>query len=341
MTLSSQHPIINTGAAHEMPFAYMTDHRLAPPFSKNNAIRSSTSQDADLPPVFRHGNRLNDPRRDVGAFLHTDLRTPKLNRVHQYLWLAGLPRPARPLHRQRLLGRAVYLTEVPDEHLVWHETYILIKPLPEYLLSYSFWEDEICRDEALYQSACGLLLSYVWLISTRSDLRIAHEVGVLAPDIRWEPWTTLVLDFLRCVDIHTLHQVDRRYAYSELRLSRLNSLYRFGAAGFSLDKLVYGYMSGSTRYTTFFAHNFGWLLVIFIYITVVLSAMQVALATNKLGQDARFQGFSYGAALMSLAFVLVVVAVVLAVWLALFWFHLVSTIQYCNKTDLQRRPASV
>lgn len=180
-------------------------HRLAPPFSKGNAIQSSTSLHTDLPPIFRCDNQLHDPRRNVGAFLHADLQTPKLNTVHQYLWLVGLPRPARLLHRQRLLGRAVYLTEVADEHLVWHETYLLIKPLPEYLLSYSFWEDELCRDEALYQSTCGLLLSYVWLISTRSDLRIVHEVGVLAPDVQWQSWTMLVLDFLGCVDIHMLH----------------------------------------------------------------------------------------------------------------------------------------
>lgn len=164
---------------------------------------------------------------------------------------------------------------------------------------------------------------------------------MLADDVQWESWTMLVQDFLRCVNIHTLHQVDRRYAYSELRVSRLNSLYHLGAAGFSLDKLIYGYISASTRYTTFFARNFGWLLVIFIYITVVLSAIQVALATDKLGHNDRFQGFSYGFALTSMGFVLMAVAVVLAVWLALFWFHLLSTIHYHKKTDLQRRPASI
>ena len=73
-------------------------------------------------------------------------------------------------------------------------------------------------------------------------------------------------------------------------------------------------------------------MVIFIYITVVLSAIQVALATDKLRQDACFQGFSYRVVLILIAFILMVVAVVLAVWLALFWFHLLLTIQYRNKT---------
>lgn len=224
---------------------------------------------------------------------------------------------------------------------MWHDTYILIKPLPEYLLSYQFWEDELCRNEALYRSACGLLLSYVWLISTQSDLRVAHEAGVISPDVEWEPWTALVTDFLNCVDAHTLHQVDRRYTYSELRLSRLNSLFRLGAAGFSINKVVYGYMSGSKRYTTFFERNFGWFLIIFIYMSVFLSAMQVALATEQLGQDARFQALSYGVSLMSMGLVFLAVAAVLAVWVALFWFHLLSTIRYCKEAESQRRLASL
>jgi hypothetical protein len=34
------------------------------------------------------------------------------------MWLAGLPRPAGPLHRQKLLQRQILITENPDEHLV-------------------------------------------------------------------------------------------------------------------------------------------------------------------------------------------------------------------------------
>lgn len=109
----------------------------APPFSNENALRSSAH--AALPHNFRHNDQLLDPRKETCAYLKTDLQTPMLSKIHRLLWLAGLPRPARPLHRQRLLLRTIYLTESPDEHLVWHETCIFIKPLPEYLLDYEFW----------------------------------------------------------------------------------------------------------------------------------------------------------------------------------------------------------
>ncbi|KAL0937156.1 uncharacterized protein CTRU02_206887 [Colletotrichum truncatum] len=309
-------------------------HHLDPPFSKDNTIHlpySSISFDSLLPPIFRHDDRLCDPRRDVQTFLHSDLRTPKLNKIHRYLWLAGLPRPARSLHRQRLLGRVIYITEIPDEHLLWHETSVFIKPLPEYLLSYEIWKDKICQSEELHRSACGLLLSYAWLVSSRIDFNIACEIGLIPPEVKWDSWAVFIRDIVNCFD------VDSRYEYGELRLSRLNSLYRLGIAGFSLRNLVYGYMSGSQRYTTFFQRNFGWILAVFVYVTVVLSALQVSLATERFGRDSRFQGFSSGVALVALGFVLTAVGAALAVWLALFGFHLVSTIQYCKKVDSQKQ----
>jgi hypothetical protein len=226
--------------------------------------------------------------------------------------------------------RTIVLTECPDEHLVWHDTSIWIKPLPEYLLDYGFWEDHLCDDEVLYKSACGLLMSYTWLIYYKSDHRIAVEMGLLPHDMNYDTWTAFT------INLNLAFQVSPRYEYGELRLSRLNSLYRFGAAGFSLWNVVFGFVSRSTHYTAFFQRNFGWILAVFGYFTVLLSAMQVALATEKLGGSAAFQEFSLCIAMLSLAFVLFTVAIILFVWAFMFWFHLLSTAQYVKKTRMQR-----
>ncbi|KAH6883572.1 hypothetical protein B0T10DRAFT_540140 [Thelonectria olida] len=204
---------------------------LVPPFSKNNALQTMTP--------------TNLPKKKTQEYLRTELRTTKLDKLYPYLWLAGLPRPARPLHRQRLLLRTIYLTEAPDEHLLWHDTCIFIKPVPECLLDFDFWQEHVCSDDALHKSACGLLLSYSWLVCHKSDLRVACETGLLPANISWEAWNKFIIDVSEHIDSRTLRQVGRRYRYGELRLSRLNSLYRFGAAGFSLHNAVYGFMSGS------------------------------------------------------------------------------------------------
>ena len=233
----------------------------------------------------------------------------------------------------------MYLTESPDEHLVWHEASIYIKPIPEYLLDFEFWDQELCHNKALYRSACGLLMSYSWLIRHRSDIRIAHDTGLLPASITYEEWTDFMIEFAS--HTNALRLADCRYGYGELRLSRLSSLYRVGVGSRTLRSLVDGFMPRSTRYTTFFRRNFAWILVVLVYISVVLSAMQVALATERYSESDHFQRFSASAALLSLVFVIGVATVIFIVWLTLFWFHLVSTLRYCNRVALRERNKAV
>ncbi|KAH7190165.1 hypothetical protein DER44DRAFT_646660, partial [Fusarium oxysporum] len=209
--------------------------RLTPPFSKKNALVHDVQR---VTPFL-------DVGKDTHAYLETDLHTPRLDKIYSFLWLAGLPRPARPLHRQNLLLRTIYLTENPEEHLVWHDASIFIKPMPAYLLDYEFWEQEICNDATLYGSAYGFLMSYVWLVRHNSDLRAASGAGLLPADIDWNDWVAFVTNLNIRLDGTTFCEANRRYRYGELRLSRLNTLYRLGLAGFSIRNVVHGFMSGS------------------------------------------------------------------------------------------------
>ncbi len=68
---------------------------------------------------------------------------------------------------------------------------MFIKPLPEYLLDWQIWEDVLCKDRSLFEEAKGVLLSYLWLISSQSDLKLAHNIGLLTSEIDWERWTSL------------------------------------------------------------------------------------------------------------------------------------------------------
>jgi hypothetical protein len=276
------------------------------------------------------------PREEPGKYLTSQLKTPKLDLIHRHLWLAGLPQPARPLHRQKLLDRVIHFTESPDEHLVWHESRIFIKPIPEFLLSFEYWEKELCLDEELHKCACGLLLSYVWLVGHKSDFRIAKDTGMFPQKVQWLKWTSFTEDFLSRIDVRTLHQVNKRYQYGELRLSRLNSLYRFMPPAVSLRNFVYGFMSSSTWYKAFFERNFGWALALLLYLTVILSAMQVGLATERLQGNIRFQRASYSFALTSVIAVLTMAVAIVLVWALLFCYHLFTTIQHSRHIRKER-----
>lgn len=304
-----------------------------PPFSSKSSL--SPAKECIYPACFRYKDVLLDPQQMPHLFLEKDLYMPKLDLIYHRLWLAGLTRQARPLHRQRLMQRTIHLTELVDEHLVWSKENIFIKPIPGYLLDYEFWEEFVCSSEQLFASATGLLLSYVWLVASPIDFAIAIEERIFPSTITWVVWRNIVHDILRNMDTVTA-QADQRYHYGELRLSRLNTLYRFNIATFSARNFVYGFMSTPTCYKQFFERNFGWIVAAFIYITVILSAMQVGLATSHLQNNLSFQKVSYGIALVSIVVVLVVVVSMLAVWFVLFWFHLCSTIRH-SKRELAKR----
>jgi hypothetical protein len=276
------------------------------------------------------------PNKDPYAYLCVDLKTPRLNAIYRHLWLAGRPNAARPLHRQKLLGRNILVTEDPDDHLVWFEAQIFIKPLPDFLLDWNYWNDNLCSDQELHKAACGLLLSYVWLVRHRSDLDIATETGLLPKNIEWRNWVEFIEVFLDNINLESLIGVSERYRYGELRLSRLNAIYRLIPPEYSLVNFVRGYRAGSTWYTAFFEHNFKWMLAIFAVLSVFLSALQVGLGTNVLQQNSVFQNVSYGFTVTATVAVVASVAVVFLVWLCLFWYHLLSSRHY-NKTIVQRR----
>lgn len=133
---------------------------------------------------------------------------------------------ARPLHRYKMLGMTVVHTQQMDLHLLRYSTKLLLKPLPEYLVDHAFWTQHICVNEAFYASAAGFLLSYVWLITSPLDLKFAVEEGLVPAWVSWVWWKAFVSEFLGIVDGDTLVGVNKRWQFGDLRLGRINTLYR-------------------------------------------------------------------------------------------------------------------
>lgn len=251
---------------------------------------------------------------------------PTINTIHQHLWMAGVPNPAAPLHRQILRRRAPEINEDPNAHLVWEDSRILIKTLPSFLLDHDFWKAHICQDDRLYRSACGLLWSYTWLISHESDLRIAKEHGLVSDGLTWDVWVRIVDDFLDHFDDDPTDHVDERYQYGELKLSRIGLIFRLTPPeGYPH---VYRFIPGS---------DLDKKIAIVASFTVVLSAMQVGLSTDRLKNDVRFQNASYGFTIVSLVVVAVALGLVPSIWLALFITKVIFTLDFPRRIHRQRR----
>lgn len=328
-------------AVHHLrpPHAQLNERKRAPPISKNRPCENSESKPASLvfPAIVYQRNNFLRPRKCPADYVCLDLTTPRLNAIHHLLWLAGLPNAARPLHRQKLLGRSILVTEDPDEHLVWFEAQIFVKPLPEYLLDYDYWNKHLCSDKDLFESACGLLLSYSWLVCHQSDLIIAQEIGLLSKDIAWPDWVEFLDAFLDNINLVTLSEVSKRYKYGELRLSRLNTIHRLFPPAHSLKNLSRGYRAKSTWSKAFLGRYFKWILAVFVVLSVLLSALQVGLATSVLQNNRDFQQASFSFTIAAVIAVVASTVTIFLVWIVLFWYHLLSCWWYNRVTEHKRR----
>lgn len=105
--------------------------------------------------------------RQNNLSIDLDLELPRLEKIHDYLWLAGSPK-ARPLHREKTKRWEFVIIEQTNLHLVWWGNYMLVKPLPRFLLNHKSFQDSLFspipvegQTYTMHTNACGLLLSYI------------------------------------------------------------------------------------------------------------------------------------------------------------------------------------
>ncbi|KAJ5901835.1 hypothetical protein N7495_002363 [Penicillium taxi] len=247
--------------------------------------------------------------------------------------MAGRPLNARPIHRQKMMGFDILLTEQADLHLLKFSNKIFVKPLPDYILDFMFWDKYLCESEELHKSACGILLSYIWLICSPLDLKLAHKLDLLPCEITWIWWKSFVAEFISNVDVNALDQVNKRYHFGELRLGRINSIYR---TLFFSTHFIRGYLYGYNRYAVFFQRNFAWILIVLVYSSLVLTAMQVGATIPPLNTNYAFQRASYGFAVFSIVTVATVVCFVGVLFAIIFLINMVLAISHEKKKRRDR-----
>ncbi|KAF2734983.1 hypothetical protein EJ04DRAFT_435966 [Polyplosphaeria fusca] len=242
-----------------------------------------------------------------------------------------------PLHRQRVKGREIIVTEESRLHLVWIHNRIFIKPLPRYLLSHTFWERFLSEDanplgagqDGIRKATTGFLRTYRYLIQHESDFNIAQQdhLRLVPKDIDWPSFCRFTAELEHIRD----SSVSKRYHYGELRLTRLNFY-----APFLLRKFHYEQVHG--QYGEFFGRLYGPILFAFAVLSIILNSMQVTLAAEQLVASHWesvwyiFRSFSIvslvGAAIISLWFV--------ALWL---WIFLDEWIYTVRRKMARRRQA--
>ena len=317
-------------------------HLRKPPYSEkaslvpysNSSSSSSFQQPTSNQQYITLPGHYHVAPTNLSTFLTTNLDVSRLNAIFPLLWFAGRRgnHRIRPLHWHRLVRRSIIITEQADLHLIWYNDQIYIKPLPHFLLSHGFFARYICTS-SVYPDACGFLQSYLRLVKYESDYRIAVELGLLPGDVSWAQWSAFAAE-VRPVD---LMEVSRRYEYGELRLFRLNLIYRVWGGHW-----VYGYFSLHTNFNSFFGKNFAWPLITFAYVTTVLNAMQVVLGSGR--QDRAVEKAFFGVGIGVVIAISGTFFLVAAFFVVLLLYHLRKALRgrRCGgKGDLESQEKSV
>lgn len=272
----------------------------------------------------------------ISSLLEGELLTPELNIMAPYMWMMATQSSAHvnALNSQVGKGRRILVTEDPQLHLVWLQDRIYIKPLPKCLLSYEFCsevllgmssEKRLHRPE-LVEAALGYLRTYRYLIRHESDLHIAQrdELRLVPQDVTWEQISRFLADLASIRD----EAVSPRYAFGELRLSRLNFYGKFILRRFHYERV-------HVQYCSYFGQFYAPLLFVFGLFALALNAMQVELAVEQASYTGiDLHGLGRVLALMALAWL----AIITLLLLLLFVYLFVSEWQYAIR-DRRRKKA--
>ncbi|KAL8294758.1 hypothetical protein RB594_007882 [Gaeumannomyces avenae] len=252
-----------------------------PPFALAHQLTPEPDEPARHMPG--HPRVPLENRSKVWDLLAREFCSDDLDRVADKLWWMSKQDSGNisPLHRQLVKRRTIVITEDPKLHLVWIYDRIFIKPLPRYIGSYAFWKDHLCAEaggggsgrsgERIRRAALGYLRTYYHLVKYESDLRIAQDpsLSLVPPGITWEQFC----DFTSSLADITDRDVSLRYAYGEIRLTRLNFYAPFLLGKSHFQRVEY-------QYGTYFARFYGPILFVIAVASVVLSGLQVIVSVG-------------------------------------------------------------
>ena len=215
---------------------------------------------------------------------------------------------------------------------------IFVKPIPAWLLDENFARSYVAGRSGLQDRANGFLRSYLFLIQYETDFNMAMDRGLIPSTMTWKEWLVLVEKKYNLVTTDR-HCCSPRFMYGELRLSRINFLYRF-LPRYKLRNLFRGYNYGNATYQGFIAKNFAWLIIAFIFVTLLLTAMQLGLETRELQNNATFHRASYGFSVFSIILPLATILYGIIASITMAVYHIRATLNHI-KAEARSRPMKV
>lgn len=277
----------------------------------------------DLSPLARELQPLRlEHRNEVHRFLCAFLDLSRFHAIRKMLWLIAVQGAPRSLYYQKFLRREIVIAEELDLHLVWAKSRIFIKPLPDFLLNYDFWEECISCEPQLHRAACGLLYSYCGLIRFAHDLQVAQEYHLVNVDLDYRAWTEFARTILSNLNPKDSNTMDTRFQYGELRLNWLDTIYRYSPYKFSVSSILQGFPHALTESYVPYMEQYNNAVSAFGVIVIILSAFNLSLSAHSKSPNLDLQQAAYGFAI----FAMILCAALIGLFIVLPLISLIATI---------------
>ena len=236
-------------------------------------------------PVIAPHGRPGSSNIVLSDILMAEFSTTDLNNIHGYLWIAGSHGNISPLHHQQVLLRKIIPSEQARLHLIWFDRNIYVKPLPDYFLDTDRYSVASIDPSG---SITGFLRSYCSLICSQLDLVIAKKSFLISEDVTWERWAR----FRNAILLNTKNRYSNvRYDYGELRLNRLDIIYRLTGRGLT-------YFTIHRDYKTYFTQYFALFVTVFAFVAVILAAMQVLVSIKDIPEAVVVTSYRFAVAVL-------------------------------------------
>jgi hypothetical protein len=266
----------------------------------------------------------------ISSLFTTELDTPVLNEIHQYLHLVASPSfdNIDTFHEQRIRRRTVVPAEDPGLHLVWSYETIFVKPIPPFLLNFTIWRQfllppfqenaenshsgsasptkrrsyPITSLSSHCKAALGFLRTYALLVRHESDFVVAQRANLVPREISYSQFQYFIKPFLSI----PASAVTPRYHYGQIRLKRLNWAVRLLQPRSMPTRswLAFGlYYQEPYSQSRDYVRSWGPPLVFaFAVMSLTLSAMQVVLQALGQGTWPAFVKASWGFSVAAMVF---------------------------------------
>jgi hypothetical protein len=164
---------------------------------------------------------------------------------------------------------------------------------------------------------------------------IARKHHLLPENVKWDGWVALVQQLLENGATNPKN-INIRYLFGELRLSRLNKIYALHNGN-----VFRGYQFPYQTYRELLRAFLAPIAATTIYVALVLTAMQVGLATDRLKGNLAFQRASYGFTVFSILAPLIAILWVAFIGILQFVSNLVATLRFKRERLTHYRVLSI